>query len=119
MLRDSITASSPHLEASVKQLMLEDSEFDQSERRTVHREFLVRPVLLELRENNQTIEAFSRNISFMGISLITRSPVLPHSIAKLKIYRLNTEPSLFLAECRWTGPFGGEWNLSGWNFLNV
>lgn len=119
MLRDSMSASSPHLEVSVKQLLLEDSMFDQNERRTIHREFLVRPILLQLRGSDETIEGFSRNISFMGVSLISRKPVLPSTIAKLEIYRLNTGPSLFLAECRWTGAFGGEWNVSGWNFMNV
>jgi hypothetical protein len=119
MFRDSMSASSPYLEASIKELLLEDSMFDQNERRSVHREVLVRPVLLELRDSDQPIEGFSRNISYRGISLITRTPVLPDAVAKIQIHRLNHAPTLFLAECRWVGPFGVQWNVSGWNFLNV
>lgn len=119
MLRNTTVAGCPDIEVSVKQLLIEDAIFDQSERRTVHREFLVRPVLLEPRENNLKIEGFTRNISYLGVSIVTRTPILPQTIAKIHVYRLNTSPSLFLAECRWTSPFGEDWNVTGWNFLNV
>jgi PilZ domain len=119
MLRDSIQASATHLEVAVKQLLLEDSMFDQNERRSVHREAIVRPVDLFIRATGERLKAFSRNISYQGVSLITRKPILSGTIAKIQIHRLNCEPSLFLTECRWAGSFGSEWYVSGWNFLNV
>lgn len=119
MLKDSLSAVCPELEVSVKQLLIEDALFEQNERRTVHREFLVRPALLELRDCQKTFEGFTRNISYLGVSVVTRQPILPQAIAKIQIYRLNSAPSIFLAECRWTSPFGDDWNVTGWNFLNV
>jgi hypothetical protein len=119
MLRNSTVAGCPHIEVSVKELLIEDAIFDQSERRTIHREYLVRPVLLELRDSDHKIEGFTRNISYLGVSIVTRIPILPQTIAKILVYRLNTSPGLFLAECRWTSPFGEDWNVTGWNFLNV
>lgn len=119
MLRESIGASSPELELSVKQLLVEDALFEQQERRSVHREFLVRPVLLELRETGTSLEGFTRNISFMGASIVTRQPILPKTLASIQVYRLNSSPTVFLAECRWTSPFGEDWNVTGWHFLNV
>jgi PilZ domain len=108
-----------HLELSVKELLLEDAIYDQQERRSVHREFLFRPVSLLLNETDERVEGFTRNISFLGVSILTRSPVRIQTIATLQIYRISSHPSRFLAECRWLGPFGAEWNLSGWNFMNV
>lgn len=119
MLNHSINAASPEVEASVKQLLIEDSLFDQQDRRTVHREFLVRPVIIECRNSYQRFEGFTRNISMMGMSIVTRNPIHPQTIAKIEIYRINTGPTLFLAECRWAGPFGEDWNVTGWNFLNI
>lgn len=119
MLRNSVGGGCPELEIYVKQLLVEDALFEQQERRSVHREFLVRPVLLELRDSDIRVEGFSRNISFLGLSVVTRQPILPQSIAKISVYRLNSGPSLFLAECRWTSPFGEDWNVTGWTFLNV
>ncbi len=119
MLNDSLSAVCPELEVSVKQLLIEDALFEQNERRTVHREFLVRPALLELRDSQKTFEGFTRNISYLGVSVVTKQPILPKAVAKIQIYRLNSVPSVFLAECRWTSPFGDDWNVTGWNFLNV
>lgn len=119
MLKDALSAVCPELEVTVKQLLVEDALYEQNERRTVHREFLVRPVLLELRETAEKFEGFTRNISYLGVSVVTRKPILPQTIAKIEIYRLNSGPSIFLAECRWTSPFGDEWNVTGWNFLNT
>jgi PilZ domain len=119
MFLDSMSPSSPYLEASIKELLLEDSMFDQNERRSLHREVLVRPVVLELRDSDQIIEGFSRNISFRGVSLLTRRAVAPDTVAKILIHRLHHAPTQFLVECRWVGPFGVQWNVSGWNFLNV
>jgi hypothetical protein len=119
MLRSAVAGAGGALDLAIKQLIQEDSLFDQNERRSIHREVLVRPIEIVNIQSGDVFEGFTRNVSSIGVSLITKQPQQSSSYAKLRIESLQSGHALFLAECRWCIPFGGKWFMSGWNFVNV
>jgi hypothetical protein len=104
----------------IDQLVIEERDSGPVERRTAHRQALTRPVLLRpLNDPEKSWQAFSKNVSPHGIGLITHERIELGTIAKLTIYRPAGPPVDLLAECRWCDPFGDDWFLHGWNFINV
>jgi hypothetical protein len=65
------------------------------------------------------IRAFTRNISGMGVGVVSDIKFDEGRVAYLKIHSLETKPMKFLATCRWSSNFGDGWFTSGWNFLNI
>lgn len=119
MLREATTSAVFDVQDAVEQLLREDARFDELERRSLHRDTLVRPVTVADADSGEVIGGVSRNISQMGVCLLTRKPMPDRKIARISIHRLETGPAVFLAECRWSRPFGCGWFMSGWNFINL
>ncbi|TWT93762.1 PilZ domain-containing protein [Stieleria varia] len=118
MLRLSGTAPSRDVEDLIRELLEEDAYYDRTEHRSTHRETLVRPVQISIR-GGETISAFSRNVSAAGMGLITNQVIAERAIGVLTIERIKGMPSRLLAECRWCRSYGGDWKISGWQFINV
>ena len=112
------TATSPELENLIKEVVREDNRYVRSEMRSVHRENLVVPVTIVLKDGCQQ-PAFSRNISPAGICLISSEPVTANQTLELEIYRLNGKSDRIIAEVRWCRPFGQEYFMSGWKFMQL
>ncbi|MBX3421933.1 MAG: PilZ domain-containing protein [Pirellulaceae bacterium] len=119
MLRDSFASTNCDVELAVKQLVIEDYHYDLTERRSCHRQVLVRPVSILVEDSQLTIAAISRNISSAGICLLTKQEISRDCAAKLSIHSLSETPQAFLANCRWCSTFGTGWYLSGWSFVNL
>ena len=119
MLRDSGPAAKPDIQRAVDKMLLDDANFDRYENRSAHRKHLVRAVRVEMRETEQVMQAFSRNISGTGIGLVTQEPLDQNAIAVLLIASLEGEDVPILADCRWSKPFGDGWFLSGWQFIGL
>jgi hypothetical protein len=119
MLRESTLSVSCEVQNAVKQLLAEDARFDEQERRSLHRETLVRPITMLLGESGEVVGGICRNISSMGACLLTRRPPEEKSVAKICIHCLDGAPKVFLAECRWNRLFGTGWYMSGWNFIHL
>jgi len=111
----------PEIQRVIDAILKEDAHFDRIENRSAMRESLVRAVLVELRETELSIPAFSRNVSTTGIGLITNQPFDEKAIAVLTIDRIgkDSRPAAILSECRWCRPYGENWHLSGWQFINL
>lgn len=119
MMRATMGRSNPAIEQAVKSLITEDYNFDRQENRSAHRERLVRPVQVELRADERTIPAFSRNISVNGIGIISAEAMLEKSTAILEIGGIKNMPVKILAECRWSRGYGENWYISGWQFISI
>lgn len=128
MLRSSGPPPKPDIKRAIDELLKEDAQYDRSENRSAHRENLVRHVQIEIRQQASagddepnSLSGFSRNISATGIGLISESPVQEKSVAVLSIDRIgpSTGPLKVLSECRWCRPYGDNWFLSGWQFINL
>ena len=120
MLRTSESPANPEIKRAVDNLLLEDSNFDRTENRSAHRQHLVRPVDVLLRESGESVSAFSRNVSATGIGIITHQPIDDGTVAVLTIARLALgHDTTILAECRWCKPYGKNWYITGWQFINL
>lgn len=112
------TTTSPELEQLIKEVVKEDCRYARSEMRSVHRENLVVPVTMIFKDGRQQ-EAFSRNISPAGVCLISNEPVTENQLVELEIYRLHGRKDRIIAEARWCKPFGQEYFMSGWKFVQL
>ena len=110
--------ASPEIERLIREVITDNARFER-ELRSAHRETLVCPVEIASDDDGEIIQAFSRNISSMGIALITDQPVEERSTSTLKIYRTNKPPTKIVAECRWCKPFGEKYWVSGWQFMHI
>jgi len=119
MLRESTLSVSCEIQDAVKQLLKEDARFDEVERRSLHRDTLVRPVTVLLGDRAEVVGGVCRSISEMGTCLLTRRKPEEKAVAKICIHCLDSEDRVFLAECRWHRQFGTGWYISGWNFIHL
>jgi hypothetical protein len=107
------------VEKAVRGLLDEDAFYDRNDNRSPHREHLVRPVGMLIRGSSEEILAFSRSVSTAGIALITKGEIAEGSTAILTVETLKGEPVKLLAQCRWCRPYGRNWRISGWAFVNI
>jgi hypothetical protein len=120
MLRASTQAASAELQRLVEQILDEETRARIIERRDAARQAITRPVVIEPRdEPGRGINALARNISEMGIGVISAEPLRPNTLARIVITRSEGAPSIVLAECRWCESFQNGWYVSGWNFVSV
>ena len=118
MLRGNTQAASPELEQLVQQILDEETRARVGERRDASRQPLSRPLSIEPRdETGRSLTAMSRDISALGLGVISTDHFQTGCIARIEISRFKGPPSVVLAECRWCDPFGNGWYLSGWNFV--
>ncbi|MFK7767569.1 MAG: PilZ domain-containing protein [Mariniblastus sp.] len=109
----------PDIKRAIDGILKEDLNFDRNENRSAHRENLVRPIQIEIRDPEKTVNGFSRNVSATGIGVITSHPIDNNSIGLLKIGGLSNNDTSILSECRWCKPYGEGWYISGWQFINL
>ena len=109
----------PDIQRAIDSLLKEGSNFDKIENRSAHREHLVRPVKLEIRDLEEVICGFSRNVSATGIGVVSSVSFSAQTVAVLKIAQLTGGETPILAECRWSKPYGDHWHISGWQFINL
>ncbi len=119
MLRDAVSSTHSDVQFAVEQLLIEDARFDELERRSLHREYLVRPVTIAISDTGELIGGMSRNISGAGICILARKPVADRAMGRISIHGLGSQPTAFRAECRWSRPFGAGWYMSGWHFIGL
>lgn len=120
MLRSSGPAPKPDIQRAIEAILKEDATFDRTENRSAHRESLVRAISLEIRDPEETVSGFSRNISATGVGVIHDQEIREKATAVLTIERLgDTKPTILLSECRWCRPYGKKWFLSGWQFISL
>ncbi len=120
MLEDLPKARSADLERVFRSLLAEEQQRAIDDRRASVRLPFVRPLVINLRSaKSDRIEAFSRNISTLGIGVVSKETFKMGDLATLEIHRFSRQPVVILAECRWADSFGGHWHFSGWSFLNI
>lgn len=108
----------PLVDRAVREIVKEDSRYALHEMRSVHRENLVIPVTLVLK-NGEKKYTHSRNISGAGICLIGKELIAEGLVTDMELYRLSGQPTRILAEARWCRKFGHEYFMSGWKFIGL
>lgn len=102
----------------VDQLIREHQTILLRERRSADRKPFVRPVVVtSSRRENDAAQAFSRDISKNGVSLISRVAWEPQTIATLSIHSLQGASVRVMAEVRWCDEYGEGWYVTGWVFM--
>lgn len=120
MMRNMVTYSgNPELQSFVEGLLHEEFRTMVAERRDASRKPLARPVEIELRDGESVFQAFMRDISDKGVGVIGLTAFRDGDMARIRIGRPGREPSVVMAECRWSKPYNHRWFLSGWNLLSV
>ena len=120
MLDDLPKARTPDLERLFKSLSAEEQQRLVDDRRATARVAFVRPLVVK----NQTthappIDGFSRNLSPLGIGIVSKEPFNAGDVGTIEIHRFRNAPAVILAECRWSDTFGSQWYFSGWSFLSL
>ena len=111
--------SCPEVERAVKDLLAADTNFDRNQNRSVHREHLVRHVLLKTRDPELSIAGVSRHISNVGFEVITNQQIAVGVIADIDVERLMGPKMRIVAECRWCRNFGENRFILGWQFKSI
>lgn len=105
------------LRDSVDRLLRETQVSSLRERRSSDRKAFVRPVKIYFgRDTAQFQRAFSKDISKIGLGLITEEEWQVGRLAVLEVHALAGPPAVLRAEVRWCEKFGRGWYLSGWHF---
>lgn len=118
MLRTARRSINGDIDCLVDNLLREDVDFERTENRSAHREHFVRSVYVALKGREKPLHAFSKNISTLGIGLITGEEI-PTESAALTIEAIKGPDTHIMAECRWCKPFGKNWFVSGWQFVTI
>ena len=104
--------------ASIQLLLKENESELLKERRSTDRKPFVRPVVIATGRNHEKlVDAFSRDISLIGIGLVSPSNLPPGTLAVLTIHSLGRQVVRVTAEVRWCQAYGDGWFLSGWSFM--
>lgn len=104
--------------ATVESLLMENQSELLADRRAVRRTPFTRPVQIASgRDRDQLHDAFSRDISSVGVGLISRVEWAERTVARLTIHSVKGQPLVVTAEARWTQDYGGGWFLTGWAFI--
>ena len=120
MLRSSIRAASPEIQKLIDDITNTETRFIMSERRDATRTPLTRAVKIRpCSQQGDECSAITRDISNRGIGLIGQVQWEIGVVAKLAIGRLQLEPAIVVAECRWCDKFADGWFVTGWTFLRV
>lgn len=113
-------ASSIELQRAIDDLLQEDYRSKLNERRDASRKAFSRPLVIEWKSGDRKeVKAFSRDISALGIGVISNEPFVAGVVAKIRVIGQNGESAVLFAECRWCNSYGKDWFTSGWNLLSV
>ena len=100
------------VEHLLKKLEADEKKYD-AELRNLDRKKLVFPVTISTDDEEIEIDAFSRNLSPEGVSLITPQPFSAGSELSLGLH-VHGKQTDYIAECRWCETFGEVYWKSGW-----
>lgn len=105
--------------STVRQLIKEGEAELLKERRSVDRKPFVRPVKILAGRNQEFVhEAFSRDISSIGVGIISATEFDENQLATLAIHSLEGRRDIPVrARVKWSKPYGYGWYISGWLFL--
>lgn len=102
---------------SVVELLKDNEKELLQERRAADRKPFVRPVKIFAGKNRDEIhEAFSRDVSTLGIGLISKMDWPDQSMAVLEIESLKGKKLSLRSISCWTRPYGKGWFITGWKF---
>jgi hypothetical protein len=104
------------MKEAIEQLLLEVQRAKFSERRTEPRQPFPRPVQVHLAQG-RIVSAFAKDLSTMGIGIITNVESAVGTVAVLEIHTLTGDPVYLRSEVRWCDAYGRGWHLVGWKFL--
>lgn len=110
------------MSAGTIQFLLKEYETEVlHDRRSVRRKPFVRPVVIRAGRNRDEIHhVFSRDISSVGIGVISQVNWAENTVAKLSIESIAKKRTVTVeAQARWTEPYGEGWYITGWKFLNA
>lgn len=98
--------------------LLKDNEKELlQERRAADRKPFVRPVTIVAGKNQNDIhKAFSRDLSTLGIGLISQVEWPDQTMAVLEIESLKGKKLALRSIACWTRPYGKGWFVTGWKF---
>lgn len=120
MLQDLPKARTPDLERVFKALCEEEQQRLVDDRRATCRVPFVRPLVVNNRTTHaKPVDGFSRNISPLGIGIVSKESFAIGDVGTIEIHRFRNLPVVILAECRWSDSFGTSWHYSGWSFLSI
>ena len=90
------------------------------DRRAVRRKPFVRPVtIIAGRNRDQIHQVFSRDISTIGIGVISQIDWPDNTMAQMSIKTICGKKTVAVnAEARWTEPYGDGWFVTGWKFID-
>lgn len=105
--------------ASVDSLLKENQAELLQERRCVDRRPFVRPVTIRAgRDHDLVAFAFSRDVSPIGIGLISQVAWKEGTRATIEVHSTKQHQGLSVtAEVRWTRTYGERWYYTGWCFV--
>lgn len=102
--------------AGVEQLLKENQVQLLRERRLADRVPFVRPVVIHPSRGSARLHGFTRDISSVGVGVISPVPWEPPSIVLLDIHSCNGRDVKLKAESRWCDDYGEGWYLVGFVF---
>ncbi len=85
------------------------------EQREINRQNIALPTTIRFIDDARVINAVSRDISLVGIGLITTGPIESETICELELH-LTSSTRIIVAQCIWCKSFGTGFHLSGWKF---
>jgi hypothetical protein len=106
------------MQEEIERLLLEIQRAKYTERRTEPRQPFARPVQIHF-PNGPIVRAFSKDLSAMGIGIISDASFPSGAIATLEIHSTISESVILRAEVRWCDGYGKGWYLLGWKFLSI
>ena len=103
-------------QAVIDQLIKENQALLLRERRLADRTALVRPVQIQAIRGKECYQGFTRDISTLGLGVISPVPWEPPAIVSLQVHSLRGRPLTVTAESRWCEEYGDGWYLVGFVF---
>lgn len=104
------------MQEDIERLVMEAQRSRLNERRTEPRHSFVRPVSI-YQGDKPGLSCFSKDISNLGIGIITPQEFDVGIHAVLRIHSVSSYPVFVRSEVRWCDRFGKGWFLTGWKFI--
>lgn len=104
------------MSSEIDRLLSERQRTMLRERRAADRQPFTRPVHVQTQRGSNL--AFSRDMSRDGIALISQASWPTGTMATLRVHSLFSHDAEIRAEARWSEPYGKDWHITGWRFIN-
>ncbi len=104
------------MQEDIERLVMEAQRARFTERRTEPRHTFVRPVSI-YQGDKAGLECFSKDISTLGIGIVTQQEFEVGAQAILRIHSVSGYPVFVRSEVRWCDRFGKGWFVTGWKYI--